>query len=502
MNMKLELPPDYDIINNISNAVIVTDLQGKILFMNAMALRLRPLHKPPLEVDRMILECVQKKWKDIVENIINTVGTSKVPESFEAEYVIEGKRSFFDVLCCAIPRQGLGNRLMFEFKDITLQKIYQEKTRSIAHDMTNLIETINAVVIGIDARGFIVAWNNCAEELTGFSQADALARHFTELFTDGMSQDILFGIISEAMMGKTVSNRELPLLTKKSKRLNLLINATSRKNADMEIVGIMVIGLDITELTEYKHSLEKKVLDRTEALERALEKEKELVEVKKRFVSIASHEFRTPISVIRLQTEALKKLVNHTHQADVTARLSRIHDQAEHMSVLLEDVLLIGKSDSGKIGVNIEPIELRSLLMTIISDIENTAGKSHRVSFTCPGNELHINSDKSLLRNIFVNLLSNAIKFSPGRDVVYFTVDRQGEQIEFTISDDGIGIPESDIDKIFQPFNRGANARAIKGTGLGISIVKKAVEALGGRVWVESKLNVGTRFTVQLKFNN
>ena len=503
MNTKNDLLVGYGVIDSISNAVIVTDIQGKILFLNSVAQNIQHLHNPPLKIGGMVFDSVERHWKDIVKNVVQSVGTTKIPSSFEAEYIVDGKKIFFDVLCSSV--QGLQtnvSRLMFEFKDITLQKIYESKARSMVKDLASLAETINALFIGIDVRGFITEWNNCAAELTGYRKSDALAKHFTELFVSGESQDIFFGIISETMLGTVVSNRELPVATKSLQRLNVLVNATPKKNADMEIIGIMVIGLDITELTDYKNSLEEKVRDRTETLERALEKEKELVEVKKRFVSIASHELRAPISVIKLQTEALKKLVNAGFQPDIIARLNRIYDLADHMSVLLEDVLLIGKDDAGKISANIETIELKSLLNSIIADIETATNKSHRILLTSPDDALHINTDRNILRNIFVNLLSNAIKFSPESDRVYFEVVCHGLLIEFTISDEGIGISEGDIGKIFQPFNRATNAKNIKGTGLGLSIVKKAVATLNGRIWVESKLNKGTKFTVQLKSNS
>jgi PAS domain S-box-containing protein len=498
MNAKLNLPVGQDIIDNIANAVIVTDTNGEILLLNTAAINIQHLHKPPLKIGQMVVDSVGRQWKDIVKNVVQSVCETGIASSFESEYAIAGKRIFFDVRCSPIlDLHQKASWLMFEFKDITLQKIYERKTRSISYDLTCLIETVNAVVIGIDVKGIITAWNNCASLLTGYHESDTLTKHFTEVFEIGESQDILFAIISETLLGNVVSNRELPVTAKNLQRLNLLINTTAKKNADMEIVGVMMIGLDITELTEYRHTLERRVRDRTEDLKRALDKEKELIEVKERFVSIASHEFRSPVSVIKLQTEALKKVIGSNLHADIIAGLNRIYDQADHMSVLLEDVLLIGKGDAGKICANIENVELKHLLEDIILDAENATNKSHRIIFKFPGDSLYMDCDKSIMRNIFINLLTNAIKFSPQRDQIYFEVVRQDRLIEFTVLDNGIGISECEIARIFQPFNRGTNARDIKGTGLGLSIVKKAVETLNGRVCVESKLNEGTKFTVQ-----
>jgi PAS domain S-box-containing protein len=500
MDNKDNFQPSYDVVDNISHAVVVTDIQSKVLFLNSAARNIGQVYDPPLALGVMMVDCVQKQWQDVVKNTIQSVNSTNSPLSFERDYTICGRKIFFDIVCSSIRDSKTDvNRIMFEFRDITLQKIHENRTSLIVNDLTKLIETINALIIGIDIGGFIIEWNNYAEDLTGYSKSEALARHFTELFVNVKSQDILFRIISETMTGHVVSNRELPVITKSLQRLNLLINATCRKNADMEIVGVTVTGLDITELTDYKKSLEEKVRERTDALERAMDKEKELVEVKKRFVSIASHEFRAPISIIKLQIEALKKLVDTTEQTDIITRLNRVHDQADHMSVLLEDILLIGKADAGKITANIENIELKSLLDSIVADVEQAAHKSHHIEFAFLGPSLHAHTDKNILRNILVNLLSNAIKFSPNRDRIYFDVVCNDQLIEFTILDEGIGISESEISKIFEPFNRASNAKCIGGTGLGLSIVKKAVATLNGRIWVESKLNIGSKFTVQLK---
>jgi PAS domain S-box-containing protein len=489
---------NYAVMDDVSYPVIVTDMHGRIVFLNASVQEIQVLHDPPFEVGRLILDSVGDHWKKVIQNVLEEIRVRKTSINFEADYCIQGKRIVYEVRCHRIvsPLHHV-NRMMFEFRDITLQKIYENKVSSIANDLGKLIDTANTLIMAADTSGFVTEWNNHAEKLTGFSKSDVLAKHFSGLFVDAESQLVFSNILAESMHAAIISNRELPIRTKSLGRLTLLVNASAKRNMENKVVGVVIIGLDITELTDYRLKLEQKVRDRTAALERALNKERELVEVKKRFVSIASHEFRSPIGVIKTQALYIRKMLKRIKPQDVLARLDRICEQVDHMAGLLEDVLLIGKGEAGKLAANLEPVDLIALLHSIIDDVSQ-AHNTHHIEFICPNDSLIVETDKRILRNIFINLLSNAIKFSPDKSRVYFEVKPDDLAIEFKITDEGIGISDTDMEKIFQPFNRGSNAQNIKGTGLGLSIVKKAIETLNGRLVVESKLNVGTKFTVLL----
>jgi PAS domain S-box-containing protein len=306
MSAELRLIDNYDIINSISNAVIATDVNGRILFLNRAAGEIYHLHTPPLQIGGLLLDSVSHQWKEIVKNLIDTTRIAKASSSLEAVYTIDGKKVFYDITCSPIltSDDDVG-RIIFEFRDITLQKIYENKIGFVANDLTRLIETASALITIIDTRGFIVEWNDRAADITGYPKDEALAEHFSDLLLDSESKGIFDQIFSESISGALITNKELPIWTNNGQRLNLLVNASCRRNSDRKVVGMLLIGQNITELTDYRNALEEKVRDRTIALERALVKERELVEVKKRFVDIASHEFRAPISVINAQTRTL-----------------------------------------------------------------------------------------------------------------------------------------------------------------------------------------------------
>ena len=382
--------------------------------------------------------------------------------------------------------------------DITLQKEYEKKITDVALDLTNLIATINAPVFGLDRNGYINELNNRAAELTGFRKDEILAKKFIDELVEPEARKVVQEKLKEVYTGKPLSNLELPLVTKQQKQIVILLNATPRKKSSDQIESVFLVGQDITEFTQYRQSLEEMVKERTEELQTALKKEKELVTLKTRFASMVSHEFRTPLSTISISANYIKKFQSRLRPADIEKKIDIIHEQISHMTQLLEDVLTIGKSESGKIEITKRKIDLATLINTIKRDVENLFKNTHTIHSTLNVPQPEIWTDDGLFRNIFVNLLSNAIKFSPGKESVFLDAHQQDAFIVFNVKDEGIGIPDQDQERIFLPFDRGTNATAIPGTGLGLSIVKKAVDLLKGSIKVQSKPGCGSVVSVTI----
>lgn len=231
----------------------------------------------------------------------------------------------------------------------------------------------------------------------------------------------------------------------------------------------------------------------------ALKKEKELNELKTRFVSMSSHEFRTPLATISFSAGLLEKYGDKWDAPKKLKHIHRIQTCVERMNGLLNDVLLIGKTDAGKIEVNPTPIELVEFCRNLVEEIEEGMGAEGAIAFESDRVSIHAHMDDKLLHHILSNLLSNAIKYSPDRCNVRFTVscDRQQEVI-FRIEDRGIGIPLEDRNQLFELFHRGSNVGTIEGTGLGLAIVKRCVDCHGGKIAANSEVGVGTTFTIRL----
>lgn len=271
------------------------------------------------------------------------------------------------------------------------------------------------------------------------------------------------------------------------------------------LTNFVAIQRDVTarkrqeEMTREK--LERQVKERTRELNEALSKEKELVELKSKFVAIASHEFRTPLATINFATNYLKDYLSKLQPVEINKKLESIEKQVRHMTFLLDDVLTLGKSESGKTKVVARKIDIHDFFQKIVEEVLYSTKSTHKVTlaFDSPLKEIEI--DEKLLRNVFINLLSNAIKFSPEASEVILAVRSVDNQLRISVRDSGVGIPSNEFDKIFDPFHRGSNAGAIQGTGLGLSIVKKAVELLEGVLDFKSEIGKGSEFTVGIKIS-
>lgn len=228
------------------------------------------------------------------------------------------------------------------------------------------------------------------------------------------------------------------------------------------------------------------------------EKQKELAELKSRFVSMTSHEFRTPLSVIVSSSEMVEAYAERWPAEKKAEHLGRIRGAAKAMTRMLDAILLIGRSDAGMLKFEPHPLDVDRLFRDVIEDAEQGARQSHRVTYTAPADGLQVVADEALLRHVLENLLSNALKYSPAEAPVQFDASQQNGTLVLTVRDRGIGIPESDRRRLFETFHRGANVGSVSGTGLGLAIVKRAVDLHGGQVSVESEVGVGTCFTVRL----
>jgi len=384
------------------------------------------------------------------------------------------------------------------YRDIGPQKAYENKITSIAKELSVLIETSNVPIFGLDQNGYINEWNDVTAEVMRYSKAEAYGKKWIDEFVDKLYSDTVEQLFTRVLHGHSLTNFELPVITKSDESIILLLSASPRYDAQDQIKGIIIVAQNITELIDYRKGLEKMVQDRTRELNDALQKEKELADLKTKFVSMASHEFRTPLSTISLATGFIRRYKAKITPEEIDKKLDDIVRQIEHMNYLLEDVLTVGKAESGKVQVNVAPIEIPAFFEKIVNEVYESTGKTHHIRMTLGGEQKMISSDPRMIRIILVNLLTNAIKFSPGKDIVWVTVSCATNTLQLKVKDDGLGIPDEDREKLFHSFHRASNAGAIQGTGLGLSIVRKTVDLLDGVIQVESKLNEGTTFTISI----
>lgn len=233
-------------------------------------------------------------------------------------------------------------------------------------------------------------------------------------------------------------------------------------------------------------------------LDRALASERELGELKSRFVSLVSHEFRTPLGITMSAVELLRHYSDRLPPEKLAELLNDIHGATLRMSGLMEQVLLLGRVEAGKVTFQSAPLDLRTLGGKFIDEMHSVTNGRCPIEFRAEGNLDGARGDEGLLRHIFSNLLSNAAKYSPNGAPVEFRVQREGDTALFVVRDRGIGIPLEDQPRLFEAFHRAGNVGETPGTGLGLLIVKRCVEMHHGAIAFDSRAGEGTTFTVRL----
>jgi PAS domain S-box-containing protein len=250
-----------------------------------------------------------------------------------------------------------------------------------------------------------------------------------------------------------------------------------------------VLGVS-TDITERRQA--------EEVLRQALTKEKELGDLKTRFVSMASHEFRTPLATILALVETLSAYRHKLPEEQIDERFDKIKDQVGHLKDIMEDVLLLARMQARRVEFNPVKVDLDALARSVLDEFASRPDVKHRLEYTIGESNQEVMLDRKLMRQIISNLVSNAIKYSPEGRVVRIGLQYADGELILKISDEGIGIPEADLPHLFEPFHRAANVGTISGTGLGLVITKEATELHGGTITVESQQGAGTTFIIRI----
>src|SRR5436190_11465357 len=402
----------------------------------------------------------------------------------------------------------------------------------IAH-LTSLFENATEGIILTDGRGNIILINPAAQRMFQYTAEEITGKPIEILIPDnlkpkhhhhreGFNKKPSNRVMGQGrdLYGRKKDGTSLPVEVSLSHYhrenelfiIAFIVNITHRKQIEQNMIRQQKELERITnELKTLNTELEGKVEERTlilrEALQRleesqkelsdALEKEKQLNEIKSRFVSMASHEFRTPLSTV-LSSASLAMKYTTTEEQDKRVRhLEKIKSSVKHLNDILEDFLSLGKLDEGKVLSHSSEFDLEEFITELIDEIKGLLKKDQEIQFHYKGNK-EVFSDKKLLKNILINLITNAIKFSGEDGSINISADINESRGQIRVSDNGIGIPQEDLEHMFSSFYRGANALNIQGTGLGLHIVKRFVELMDGQVEIKSELGSGTTITITI----
>lgn len=265
------------------------------------------------------------------------------------------------------------------------------------------------------------------------------------------------------------------------------VTATPITNEDGDTEEILVIVRNITATVRLEHNLK-----------RAQQKEKEFNILRSRFVTLASHEFRTPLSTILTSVFLLENYTGDDYEQEKLSYIDKIKRAVHSLTDLLNNFLAIGKLEEGKIKVELSDVELKPFLEGILQEVVSIKKVRQDIVFQFESEKDWIQTDKQLLRHIVVNLLTNAIKYSPSHEEIRLDAQVASDTLVIRVEDKGTGIPEHEQSHIFKRFFRGQNASNIDGTGLGLNLVKKYVRLLKGTIQFTSEVNKGSIFTVRI----
>lgn len=288
-----------------------------------------------------------------------------------------------------------------------------------------------------------------------------------------------------------------------------LIDITKAKKAELELQQHQNdLELLVKERTEELDSINKELVseiekkkDAEEQLKNSLEKEKELSQLKSRFISTASHEFRTPLSAVLSSAELIQRFGKTWPEEKFNEHILRIISSVDYLSGLMDDVLTVNRSEAGKTKIILQPTNFYNLCLRVVEDVQSNLSANYQLVFNYHLTQKEFNLDSKQIYTSLLNLISNAIKYSPDGGKIELNVSDGGEYLFISIKDEGIGIPPEDIPNLFEPFHRSQNVGEIRGTGLGLSIAKNSINLHNGKISVDSTLGKGTTFNIYLPKN-
>jgi PAS domain S-box-containing protein len=361
--------------------------------------------------------------------------------------------------------------------------------------LQGIVDTALDAVVRVDATGTIVGWNRQAETVFGWSTQEALGRtlHDTIIPTQHRAAH-LHGMarFMRTNVSKVIDQRiEISALHRSGHEFPIELAITRVVLEDSSKFEFCSFIRDITQRKRAE-----------EEIRASLEQQKELNQLKSRFVAMASHEFRTPLATILLSTDLLKHYIDRLPVSERDELFQSINHAVRRMTKMLEDILTIGKAEAEQAQFNPSVLAIdvfcRELVEQVLAEQDSLGTKRSQVNLTIQGDCKQARFDEKLLRHIFENLLSNAAKYSPDGAVVDFQVVCTPQSFVFTVADRGIGVPPKDLPRLFESFHRASNVGNIAGTGLGLAIVKRSVELHAGSISVSSVLGEGTTFVVTL----
>ncbi|ABW30132.1 PAS domain-containing sensor histidine kinase [Acaryochloris marina] len=386
-------------------------------------------------------------------------------------------------------------------RDLALEILWQH------HQL--ILDAIGEGVYGLDIEGNVTFVNPAAAKMIGWSTAELIGQPMHAVLHHSHPNGSHYPkencpIYAAFRDGKVYRVTDEVFWRRDGTCFPVEYISTPIHDEQGQIVGAVVTFCDITQrqwaesvLKQTNEVLESKVRERTAELEQVNQQLQELSALKSRFVAMVCHEFRNPLNNIALSISSLNRYHSRLTVRQQSEYLAGIAENVERMTEMIDDILVIGKLDAKRMELKSAEVDLVAFCQDLVAEVQSMA-PHHVVLLICRHRQLITPIDVQLLRSILTNILHNAIRYSPEDGEIQFKVSRRKHIITFQISDQGMGVSPEEQSLIFDPFYRGKNVSNVPGTGLGLSIVKQFVELLQGTITLDSRIGVGTTFTVRL----
>jgi PAS domain S-box-containing protein len=413
------------------------------------------------------------KWQPVTVETIN--------------YRKDGSEFWVEFSIVAVANQrGLYTHWISVQRDITDRKLTEQALRQSDERFRRVVENALDIITIIDTKGQIHYVSPSVQTVMGYTPDELISQNFFAYIHGDDLNRVTQKVIDVWQNSTAVMPIEFRYQHQDGS-WRLLAAVSQKFIEDTPEPRILINSRDITEGK------------RLSEMSLALARERELSVIKTRFFSMASHEFRTPLSTVLAAAQLMENSPSVWQDEKKRSRnLQRIQNAVKNMVQLLDDILTINRAETGKLEFNPQPLHLAKLCRQCVEEIQLSTGNTHQIIFHCPQQGIKVSLDKKLMGSIMANLLSNGIKYSPQGGEVKVSLEFLTDHVQLQISDRGIGIPQNYLKQLFEPFHRAQNVRRIPGTGLGLLIVKKFVDLHHGQIELTSEIDVGTTVKVTL----
>jgi PAS domain S-box-containing protein len=387
-----------------------------------------------------------------------------------------------------LDRKKAENKLQILNEELEIR--VEERTQALRESEAryrNLLDQASDAILIADIQGNLVEANQKAIQLLGYSKAEMVQLNFVEVYP---SEEIS---VAQAAFQEIITHGHGEIL-------DTLMIGKDEQIIPTDITGSLIEYGE----TRYIQIIVRDISDRKKAeleIQNALIKERELNELKTQFIDVASHEFRTPLTVILGNTEVIIKYYQKLSEEKKLDNLHKVLKSSLRLKDMIEDVLLLSRINSNKVSLELQLLDVEKFCNEVIEDVLSGAENKHQIISSLvdqSGLGKQFYGDRKILYPILSNLLNNAVKYSDKNSPIECLIELSESEIIFKVSDRGIGIPQKDLINICESFHRASNVENIPGTGLGLNIVKRYIELHKGTLEIESEVNVGSTFTVRL----